>query len=386
MAAAAEEAARALSVAASAPASSSSSSSSSSSPHPLGLNLALVIDLRSANEWEAGNGAEVLRALEALSGKKKRSESGDGNYKCAAGNGDGSETTPLRQLIPRVERVALQEWTRFTHAFVARLPATRSLGAAAHFLLFKSLGFGPPIPGMHERLCVEADRGGLHAMNTTVLAAFPLEIARVLRLITSATAGSASASAPASAPPPPSSPPLRRRLRRPSAAVFAAPPPPSSSSPSPSSSPASASAMVACKLGKDRTGIVSALCLAVAGASRREVAADYARSASGLAGRPPPATAPSLGGAPRAAMERALDWLSEHFARFADEREVEGYREREERRCRGRRGEEEQRCRGRRGEEGEGDPRWRAGVLGYLDREARFLADEREALRRALTE
>ena len=85
-------------------------------------------------------------------------------------------------------------------------------------------------------------------------------------------------------------------------------------------------------------------------------------------------------------MERALDWLSEHFARFADEREVEGYREREERRCRGRRGEEEQRCRGRRGEEGEGDPRWRAGVLGYLDREARFLADEREALRRALTE
>ena len=67
-------------------------------------------------------------------------------------------------------------------------------------------------------------------------------------------------------------------------------------------------------------------------------------------------------------MERSLDWLSEHFARFADGAEMEGYRHRDKRK------------------EEEEDPRWRAGVLGYLDREARFLAGEREALRRALTE
>ena len=326
VAAAAEEAARALSVAASAPASHSSSSP------PLGLNLALVIDLRSANEWEAGNGAEALRALEELSSgkkKKEKSESGNGNGECTNRNGDGSETTPL--CLPRVERVALQEWTRYTHAFVARLPATRSLGAAAHFLLFKYLlGFKAPIPGMHARLCLDTERGGLLAMNTAVLAAFPLEIARVLRLVTSGIiSGRATSSAL-------------------------------------STSCSSSSVMVACKLGKDRTGLVSALCLAVAGASRREVVPDYARSATELAGRPAPATAPSLGGAPSAAMERSLGWLSEHFARFADGAEMEGY-------CRDKRIEEE-------------DPRWRAGVLGYLDREARFLAGEREALRRALTE
>ena len=209
-------------------------------------------------------------------------------------------------------------------------------------MLFKSIGFRPPIPGMHSRLCADTERGGLVAMNTTVLSAFPLEIARVLRLILSSFSSSAS-----------------------------------------SSSSSSSAVMVACKLGKDRTGLVSALCLAVAGASRREVVGDYARSAVELAGRPPPATAPSLGGAPRAAMERTLDWLSEHFARFSDEREVGRCRQREEQRRRGRRAVGG----GGIGNGGESeDPCWCAGVLGYLDREARFSADEREALRRALTE
>lgn len=335
VAAAAAEAARALSAAASAPA--ASPSSPSPSPSPLGLNLALVIDLRSANEWETGSGAEALRALEALSRGKGESggDDGGGSGKSKTDGGNSSTTattaTPTTTL-PRVERVALQEWARYTHAFVARLPATRSLGAASHFLLFKYLlGFGAPIPGMHARLCADTERGGLLAMNTTVLAAFPLEIARVLRLVTFGITSSGAAAATASS--------------------------------------SRSSVMVACKLGKDRTGLVSALCLSVAGASRREVVSDYARSAAELAGRPAPATA--LGGAPTAAMERSLDWLSEHFARFADEVETEGYRRRERRR--------------REEKEGE-DPRWRARVLGYLDREARFLAGEREALRRALTE
>jgi len=339
VAAAAAEAARALSAAASAPA--ASPSSHSPSPSPLGLNLALVIDLRSANEWEAGSGAEALRALEALSRGKGESGGDDGGgggkSKTDGGNSSTTATTAATTTttLPRVERVALQEWARYTHAFVARLPATRSLGAASHFLLLKYLpGFGAPVPGMHARLCADAERGGLLAMSTTVLAAFPLEIARVLRLVTLGIASSGAA----------------------------APAAPSSSR---------SSVMVACKLGKDRTGLVSALCLSVAGASRREVVSDYARSAAELAGRPAPATAPSLGGAPTAAMERSLDWLSEHFARFADEVETEGYRRRERR---------------RREEKEEEDPRWRAGVLGYLDREARFLAGEREALRRALTE
>ena len=288
----------------------------------------------------------MLRALAALQDNKKSrsgNESAKRSSSSSGGGGGGSDAPPLR-----VERVALQEWKRYTYAFVARLPATRSLGAAAHFLLLKGLGFKPPLPGMHARLCADAERGGLVAMNTTVLAASAREIARVLRLIS----GTLSSSPPSSSPP-------------------------SSSAPSPSSS----SVMVACKLGKDRTGLVSALCLAVAGASRREVVADYARSAVELAGRPPPATAPSLGGAPRAAMERTLDWLSEHFGAFADEGEVERYRGREE----GRRG----RAGGAENENGSSRPRppcWRAGVLGYLEREARFLADEREALRRALTE
>lgn len=195
-------------------------------------------------------------------------------------------------------------------------------------------------------------------MSTTVLAAFPREVARVLRLISSSMTASGSSSSSSSTP-----------------------------TPSTLASSPSSSVMVACKLGKDRTGLVSALCLAVAGASRGEVVADYARSAVELAGRPPPATAPSLGGAPRAAMDRTLDWLSEHFARFADEGEVEGYREREEARLGWRRG-------GGGGGGGESEngsdfssrPCWRAGVLGYLERETRFLAGEREALRRALTE
>ena len=197
-------------------------------------------------------------------------------------------------------------------------------------------------------------------MNTTVLAAFPREVARVLRLV-SATLSSSSSS--------------------------------SSSQP--------AAVLVACKLGKDRTGLVSALCLAVAGASRVEVQRDYARSATELRGRPPPPSAPSLGGAPRAAMERTLDWLAEHFGRFADEEEVGRYREREEARMkvmrkRGKGGGKGEAA-GEKGEKGEKEkaslfcasrrpPCWRAGVLGYLEREAGFSGDEREALRRALTE
>ena len=357
---AAAAAARALSGASASASGAASSARSSASPR--GLNLALVIDLRSANEWEAGRGDEVLQALASLCDEKE-SKSGNESAKSSSSSSDAPPPPPPSlPLAPlRVERVALQEWKRYTYAFVARLPATRSLGAAAHFLLFKALGCRAPIPGMHSRLCADTERGGLVAMNTTVLAAFPLEIARVLRLV-SGTVSSSSAS-----PPP--------------------------------------SVMVACKLGKDRTGLVSALCLAVAGASRREVVADYARSAAELAGRPPPATAPSLGGAPGAAMERTLDWLSEHFAGFADEREAGRYREREAGRCRereaGRCRESEAGRRRRRGGVGGGggesengsdfssrSPRrcWRAGVLGYLEREARFLADEREALRRALTE
>ena len=317
-----EAAARTLSGAS---ASGFGSSFSFSSSRSRGLNLALVIDLRSANEWEAGRGDEVLRALAGLCKNNKES----------------NENKSQNETLPRVERVALQEWKRYTYAFVARLPPARSLGAAAHFLLFRGLlRLRPPIPGMHARLCADAERGGLLAMYTTVLAAFPHQIARVLRLVS------------------------RHFFSDPLSSV-----------------------MVACKLGKDRTGLVSALCLAVAGASRREVVRDYSRSAVELAGRPPPATAPSLGGAPRAAMERTLDWLSEHFAGFADEGEVEQYREREE----------ERKGRTRRKREGGENggssslrrpcsPCWRAGVLGYLEREARFVAAEREALRRALTE
>lgn len=331
--AASEEAAAAAAARALAGASASGfhgSSSSSSSSRSRSLNLALVIDLRSANEWETGRGDDVLRALARLSETEKKSKS------------ENNADEPLR-----VERVPLQEWKRYTYAFVARLPPTRCLGAAAHFFLLRHvLRFEPPIPGMHARLCADAERGGLVAMNTTVLAAFSREIARVLRLISQHASSS----------------------------------PPSS-------------VMVACKLGKDRTGLVSALCLAVAGASRREIVRDYARSAEGLAGRPPPATAPSLGGAPGAAMERTLDWLWEHFARFADEAEVERYRQREEERRRGSGNGRRRRGGGPGGENRVSpslrppcSPCWRAGVLGYLESEALFLAGEREALRRALTE
>jgi len=82
------------------------------------------------------------------------------------------------------------------------------------------------------------------------------------------------------------------------------------------------------------------------------------------------------------AMERTLEWLAEHWR--APKGEVESYRRREE---------EEERKRGVSSSSSSfsssSSPArycWRSGVIGYLEHEARFLAHEREALRRALTE
>jgi hypothetical protein len=295
------------------------------------LDLSLVIDLRSDNEWEQGKGDSVARALLSLLSEKEKDKEKEA------------------KRIVKLERVELQSWRRYTYAFVARLPLDRALGAVAHFWLFKFLlRYEPPVPGMHARLCRDAERGGILAMNTTVLSAFSNEIARVLRLITTALSSESSSSS-------------------------------STTTPTPSS------VMIACKLGKDRTGITSALCLAVAGASKDDVVADYARSAVELAGRPPPATAPSLGGAPRSAMERTLEWLAEHWGAKAPREEVECYYRREKERA----ATTTTTTTTTKNSTSSSAPRkycWRSGVIGYLEHEARFLADEREALRRALTE
>lgn len=82
--------------------------------------------------------------------------------------------------------------------------------------------------------------------------------------------------------------------------------------------------VVHCTAGKDRTGLVSALALSVAGATREEVVADYARTTDNLAGpwsrrmlrrvrlfRVPitPSLVEVLTAAPPAIMTETLEWL-----------------------------------------------------------------------------
>lgn len=206
------------------------------------LGVATLVDLRSTIEFRDA-GAATAAAL----GVAVRSPTLEPAAEKRA------NASPLT-----VHHVPLQEWGRYCHAFVARLPLRRAAPIAAAFAAARLARAKPPVPRLRRLLLAEIDAAGLSAMYATILAAFGAEAVAALRVVSAEAAA-------------------RRAVA------------------------------VACKLGKDRTGLIVALILTVVGAPRGAVLADY--SLSGAAPGAAVPGAPSLTGAPPAALAAALAWV-----------------------------------------------------------------------------
>lgn len=209
-----------------------------------------VVDLRSESEW-ADAGAATAAALGA------RVVVGGGGK-----HGGDDDAPPIV-----VHRVALQEWRRFTTAFVARAPARRALPILAALAVARATRARPPVPYLRRRVLAAINEGGLPATYAAILSEFGGEVAAALRALTAAAAGGRAV-------------------------------------------------VLACKLGKDRTGLLAALLLTVLGVPRPLVLADYAASAGAatadaavVAAATVGAGVPSLAGAPPAALHAVLTWL-----------------------------------------------------------------------------
>jgi hypothetical protein len=210
------------------------------------LGVGTLIDLRSTTEFRDA-GAATAAAL----GVRVRSLTSES---VAAKGGGNSAPHPLAT----VHHVPLQEWGRYAHAFVARLPLRRAAPIALAFAAARLARAKPPVPRLRRLLLAEINAAGLPAMYVTILAAFGGEAVAALRLVAAEAAA-----------------------RRPVA--------------------------VACKLGKDRTGLIVALLLTVVGAPRSAVLADYGASGAAPAAALP--GVPALSASPPAALAAALAWV-----------------------------------------------------------------------------
>ena len=195
----------------------------------------VIIDLRSASEWEAG-GAATAAALRVS---------------------HAWPPLPTPASIT-VHRAPLQEWGPFTRAFVLRLPVRKAAPIVASFLHARVRRLRPPVPALRAAVLAAINEGGLPATYATILGAAGHRVAAALRGVSAAAA-------------------------------------------------ARALTIITCKHGKDRSGLVAALVLAILEVDRGAVLADYAASAEHCAAAA--ISLPGLRGAPPAALATVWDWL-----------------------------------------------------------------------------
>ena len=182
------------------------------------LGIRQLFDFRSAEEQAEDTGWSLMLS--------------NGVIKCYDVNGDLTQVTVdhnpqlggLEDALPRCDlhRLSLLERDRFVRALIWRLPMWKVAQALAY-----------KVAGYHERmrdiLVPEINRAGLYLVYSILLDTAAADIRRALELM----AAAAEARSPQ---------------------------------------------LIFCKLGKDRTGVMSALVLACCGASDAEIVADYARS------------------------------------------------------------------------------------------------------------
>lgn len=183
------------------------------------LKITRLIDLRTNYEWKADKPSTVVAS--AAIWKSTRDTTGDD---VVLDQLQDSETGNVQ-----IYRISLQEWSIYTRALVLRLPVHRAFPILLWLAIAKVLGWKPPVPQVRRRVIAEANREGLYGMYITILGAFRPEIACALRVLTEAL-----------------------KLKEP-VAIF-------------------------CKLGKDRTGLLTMLILACCDASDDEIVSDYMRS------------------------------------------------------------------------------------------------------------
>ncbi|KAK9909787.1 hypothetical protein WJX75_007427 [Coccomyxa subellipsoidea] len=184
------------------------------------LKITHLLDLRTSYEWKEDKPSGVVQ--DATIWKSRR---------------DSRGCVQLEQLSDSdadkdgftIYRVSLQEWSIYTRAFVLRLPMHRAFPILLWLALAKVLGWKPPVHQVRSRVIAEANQEGLYGMYVTILGAFRPEIACALRVVLEAV-----------------------KAKEP-LALF-------------------------CKLGKDRTGLLTMLILACCGISDEEIVADYIRS------------------------------------------------------------------------------------------------------------
>ncbi|BDA42592.1 hypothetical protein COCOBI_03-4850 [Coccomyxa sp. Obi] len=182
------------------------------------LKITRLIDLRTNFEWKADKPSTVV--ARAAIWKSTRDTVGGG---VVLDQLQGPETGNIG-----IYRISLQEWSIYTRALVLRLPVHRAFPILLWLAIAKVLRWKPPVPQVRSRVIAEANRGGLYGMYVTILGAFQPEIACALRVLMEAV-----------------------KSKEP-VAIF-------------------------CKLGKDRTGLLTMLILACCGASDVEIVSDYMR-------------------------------------------------------------------------------------------------------------
>jgi hypothetical protein len=203
-----------------------------------------------------------------------------------------ASTSPRPRLA--ILHAPVQAWAPYLRAFVlAHVLPLDGLAVLAAYAGARLAGRRPPVPAVRARLEAATAAAGLPAMYCTLLDAFAPEIVGAVRAVGAALAATTTATA----------------------------------------SPPSAVA-VACKLGKDRTGLAVALVGLAAGAPETAVLADYAASAAregDSSGHGPSSLAPlssgfsALAGAPPAALAAALDHLDATHGGWARYLEVHGF-------------------------------------------------------------
>jgi len=267
------------------------------------FNVATLVDLRSRAEWGGGGGgrggsgtAAVAAALGAAVGRLPPRTDRPGRDAAVAlaghwhrwwrrrwsgrGGGAGWHPPPADPpLVVAMEEVGagstpppslaiihapVQAWAPYLRWLVlGHVPPSAGLGVLAVLARARLAGLRPPVPAVRARLEAAAAAAGLAGMYRALLDAFGPEIVGAVSAVADALT-----------------------------ATRAAP------------------VVVACKLGKDRTGLVCALLGLAAGAPEAAILADYGASAEATSTLPPGLGAWAAG-APADALAAALDHLDE---------------------------------------------------------------------------
>ena len=249
------------------------------------LNVATLVDLRSRAEWEGGESTAAATTLSASLHRLPTRPDRPGRDAAVALAGHWQRAwrrrggawhpppadPPLRVGAAvagpglTIIHAPVQAWGPYLRTFVlGHAPPPEGVAVLAAFTAARAAGLRPPIPAVRARVEAATAAAGLAGMYCALLDAFGPELVGAVAAVAGALRGSTP------------SPPVA----------------------------------VACKLGKDRTGLVCALVGLAAGAPEAAVLADFAAS-EGRSDTPPlPAgLAQALGGAPAAALAAALDHL-----------------------------------------------------------------------------